>query len=160
MIVTSATVESPASSDESVISLNGEPILAITYPSDWKLSKGEHAITATSADGQVWSALSTLKGAQEKQAAVDKIKGELSKYLQDIQYDQLTQTKGGALILTGTGTGKKAGAEVVFAAGVFDAAPQQLAGLAFLADKSVEDHYKETVRCICQTIRTQHDLAR
>jgi hypothetical protein len=159
VIVTSATVESPARSEESIIRQNGQPIVAITYPADWKLKKGDRSISAVSADGRAWSAISTLQGAKDKQAAIAKIKGELSKYLQNIQYDELTKTKRGALILTGTGKGKKAGADVVFAAGVFDAAPQQLAGAAFVVDKNVEDHYKEAVRCICQTIRTKSDLA-
>jgi len=159
VMVTSATVASPARADETLIRQNGKPILAITYPADWKLKKSDQAITATSADGQAWSAISTLQGAADKQAGIAKIKGELSKYLQDIQFDELTQTKRGALILTGTGKGKKAGADVVFAAGVFDATPQQLAGAAFVVDQNVEDHYKETVRSICQTIRTQNDLA-
>ena len=63
------------------------------------------------------------------------------------------------LLITGTGKGKKTGLPVVFAAGVFDAAPGQLAGAAFVVDKNLEDHYKETVRYITQTIRGQKDLA-
>lgn len=159
VIVTSATVESPARSDESIISQNGQPILAITYPADWKLKKGDRSITALSADGHAWSAIATLKGAQDKQAGIEQIKQGLEKYLQNIQFDELRQTERGALILTGTGKGKKSGAEVVFATGVFDATPQQLAGAAFVVDKNLEDHYKETVRCITQTIRTESDLA-
>jgi uncharacterized protein YcfJ len=157
VMVTSATVESSDKSKETVINQNGKPILAITYPADWKLKKGDHAITATSPDGHLWSAISTLERAKDKEAGIAKIKGELSKYLQDIQFDEPTKTKRGALILTGTGKGKKSGAEVVFATGVFDAAPQQLAGAAFIVDKNLEDHYKETVRSICQTIRCESD---
>jgi hypothetical protein len=159
VIVTSANVEAPARSDETVISQSGKPILAITYPADWRLKKGEQAITATSSDGQAWSAISTLQGIQDKQAGIDKIKAELSKYLQDIKYDDLTKTERGAWIITGTGKGKKAGADVVFAAGVFNANPRQLAAAAFVVDQGMEDNYKETVRCITETIRTQNDLA-
>ena len=46
----------------------------------------------------------------------------------------------------------------MFAAGVFDAAPGQIAGIAFVADKDLEDHYKEAARYICQTIRTGEDF--
>jgi hypothetical protein len=159
VIVTSATVESPAQPEETVISQNGKPILAVTFPADWKLKKGQQSLTATSADGQAWSAFSTLPDVSDKQAGIEKIKGGLAKYLQDIQFDDLQKTERGAWILTGTGKGKKSGAEVVFATGVFNATPQQLAGAAFLVDQNLEDHYKETVRSICQTIRTQNDLA-
>jgi hypothetical protein len=155
VLATSATVATPAQNEESVINQNGKPILAITYPSDWKLKKGDHAITATSADGQAWSALSTLPDAKDKQAALAKVKEQLTKNLQEVEFDELTKTESGALLVTGTAKGKKTGADVVFAAGVFDATPQQLAAAAFIVDKAVEENYKETLKCIAQTIRTQ-----
>lgn len=160
VMVASATVQPSDKTKETVISEKGKPIVAITYPADWKLKKGERAITATSADGHAWSAISTLPGAADKKAGIEKVRGELSKYLQDIQFDELTQTERGALILTGTGKGKKAGAEVVFAAGVWNATPEQRAGAVFLVDKNVEDHYKDTVRSICQTIHSQSELSK
>jgi hypothetical protein len=64
----------------------------------------------------------------------------------------LTETKRGALALTGKGKAKKSGVAVVFAAGVFDVGAGQLAGAAFVVDAGIEDHDKETVRQICQTI--------
>ena len=81
------------------------------------------------------------------------------KYLEDIKYDKLTKTKRGALVLTGTGKGKKSGVAVVFAAGVFDTGGGQLAGAAFVVDARIEELYKETVRQICQTIRVANQLA-
>ena len=87
------------------------------------------------------------------------MKQELEKYLQNINYDEPKETKSGAQMITGTGKAKKAGVDVVFAAGVFDAGPGQLATIAFVADKDLDDYYKETARYICQTIRTGDDLA-
>ena len=66
----------------------------------------------------------------------------------------MTKTKRGALVVTGTGKGKKSGVAVVFAAGVLDAGAGKLAGAAFVVDARIEDHYKETVGQICQTIRS------
>ena len=79
--------------------------------------------------------------------------------LKDIKYDDLAETKRGNLVVTGTGKGKKAGVDVVFAAGVLDAGEGQLVGVAFVIDSKIEDYYKETVREICQSIRVGEDLA-
>ena len=62
-------------------------------------------------------------------------------------------------MLTGTGKGKKSGVAVVFAAGVFDTGAGQLAGAAFVVDSRSEEHYKETVRQICQTIHVADQFA-
>jgi uncharacterized protein (TIGR03000 family) len=102
--------------------------------------------------------IATLEGVTDKQAGIEKVKQGLEKYLQDINYDDLTKTQGGAFVVTGTGKAKKSGVGVVFAAGVFDAGGGQLAGVAFVVDQAVEQHYKETVRYICQTIRRTQDL--
>jgi hypothetical protein len=97
--------------------------------------------------------IATLEGAADKYAGIAKVKHGLEQYLQDIKYDDPTETKRGALVITGTGKAKKSGVAVVFAAGVFDTGAGQLAGAAFVVDANIEDHYKETVRQICQTIR-------
>ncbi len=78
----------------------------------------------------------------------------------DIKFDDPAKTKGGALVITGTGKAKKAGVDVVFAAAVFDAGKGQLVGAAFVVDRKIEDHYKETVRGICQTLRRAKDFAK
>ena len=117
--------------------------MAITYPSDWKQKTGDRYVSGVSADGHAWSGLATLEGIKDKQVGITRIKQELEKYLQNINYDDPAETKGGGGIVTGTGKAKKAGVDVVFAAGVFDAAPGQLAGIAFVADKNLDDYYKE-----------------
>jgi uncharacterized protein YcfJ len=154
-----ATAPATASGGEALIQKDGKPVIGITYPSDWKQTTGDRYVSAISADGQAYSMIATLEGAADNQAGIAKVKQGLEKYLQDIKYDNLTKTKRGALVLTGTGKGKKAGVAVVFAAGVFDTGAGQLAGAAFVVDSRIEDHYKETVRQICQTIRVADQFA-
>ena len=134
-------------------------MIGITYPSDWKQITGDRYISAVSADGQAYSMIATLEGAGDKQAAIAKVKHGLDQYLQDIKYDELTETKRGTLVVTGTGKAKKSGVAVVFAAGVFESGARQLAGLAFVVDARIEEYYKETVRQICQTIRIADQFA-
>ena len=102
--------------------------------------------------------IATLDGVKDKEAGIQKVKQGLEKYLQNIEYDDPTKTEGGALLITGSGKAKKAGVDVVFAAGVFDAGPGKLGGVAFVVDENVEDHYKEAVRYICKTIRVEKDF--
>ena len=102
--------------------------------------------------------IATLDGAADKQAGIARVKHGLEQYLQDIKYDDLKETKRGALAVTGTGTGKKSGVPVVFAAAVFDTGAGQRAGVAFVVDARIEDYYKETVRHICQAIRVADQL--
>ncbi len=158
VMVPSTSAGFAAPGGEAIIRKDGRPVLGITYPSDWKQKAGDHFVSAVSADGQAWSAISTLEGIQDKQAGVEKIKQGLAKYLQNIEYDELTETERGALVVTGTGTGKKAGVDIVFAAGVFDSGGGRLSGAAFIVDADVEQHYKETVRFMCQTIRGEQDF--
>jgi hypothetical protein len=146
--------------EEAVIRKGGKPVVGITYPSDWNQKTGDNQVSAVSGDGQAYSMLVVLEGVGDKQAGVEKIKTGLAKYLNDIKYDEPSETKGGAVVVTGTGKGKKAGVEVVFAAGLFEVAQGQLAGAAFVVDSKVEDHYKETVRGICQTIRRAEDFGK
>ncbi|HYW80492.1 MAG TPA: hypothetical protein VE890_12995, partial [Thermoguttaceae bacterium] len=137
----------------------GKPVLGITYPSDWKQAAGEHFISAVSSDGQAWSVIATLDDITSKEAGIEKVRQELAKHLRDIQFDEPTETERGALVITGKGTGQKKDIDVVFAAGVFPSGEGQLSAVAFIADESIEDHYKETVRNICQTIRVAKDFA-
>jgi hypothetical protein len=157
-----ATTPAPAAAGEgeSIIRKNGRPVLAITYPSDWRRKVGDFYVSAVSADGQAYSAIATLDGLKDKEAGLARIKRGLDKYLEDIKYDEPTTSPFGALAVTGTAKAKKAGVEVVFAARVFDAGPGTLAGVAFIADRDIEDHYKEAARYICETIRTEKDFAR
>jgi hypothetical protein len=147
-------------SGEAVIRKDGKPILGITFPADWKQKTGDRYISAVSGDGQAYAMLATLEGVADKQGGITKVKEGLTNYLQDIKYDELHETKGGTLVVTGTGKAKKAGVDVVFAAGVFDAGKGQLAGAAFVVDAKIEDHYKETIRGICETLRRADDFAK
>jgi outer membrane lipoprotein SlyB len=149
----------PAAGGEAVVRQGGKPEVAITYPADWKQQVGDNFVTAVSPDGHVWSVIATLPGVKDQRTGIDRIKQQLDKYLKDIDYDDPTETKRGAMLITGTGKSKKSGADLVFAAGVFDTGAGQLAGTAFVVDKNMEDHYKETVRYTCQTIRGAQDLA-
>lgn len=87
------------------------------------------------------------------------MKKGLDNVLTDIEYDEPSETKGGALVITGAGKGKKPGVDVVFAAGLFDAGNGQLVGVVFVVDSKTEDHYRKTVRGICQTIRREEGFA-
>jgi hypothetical protein len=159
LLITSTSDKSATPGGEAILSKDGKPIVSITYPSDWKQKGTDESVSAVSKKGNAWSALALLDGVKDKQAGIKKIKQGLEKNLNDIEYDELTKTDRGALLITGTGKGKKAGADVAFAVGVFEAAPKQLAGVAFIVDKSVDDRYKEAARYIVKTIRTEKDLA-
>ena len=158
VMVTSPATGPATPGGEVIIRKDGKPIVGITYPSDWKQKTGDNNVSAVSADGNAWSVIATLAGVKDKEAGIAQVKQGLEKYLKDVDYDDLTNTERGALLITGTGKGKKSGVEVVFSAAVFDAGPGQLAGAAFVIDKNVEDHYKDTVRYICETIRVEKDF--
>ena len=143
---------------EAVIRKNDKPIVGITFPADWKQRTGDNYISAVSGDGHAYAMLVTAEGIADKEAGIKKVQAGLENYLQDIKFDEPSETKGGALLTTGTGKAKKAGVDVVFAAGVFDAGNGQLVGAAFVVDSKMEDHYKETVRGICQTLRRAGDF--
>jgi hypothetical protein len=152
----SGTAKNP--SGEAVIRKDGKPIVGITFPSDWKQITGDNYISAISADGQACTMLVTKEGITDKQAGIRKVKEGLEKSLRDVKYDEPSQTKGGAEVITGTGKTKKAGVDVVFAVGLFEARQGQFVGAAFVVDSKVEDYYKETIRGICQTIRRAEDF--
>ena len=146
------------SGKEAVIRKNGKPLVGITFPADWKQKTGDNYISAVSKDGQAYAMLATLEGIKDQQAGAKKVQAGLENHLQDVKYDEPSKTKGGALVITGTGKGKKKGIDVVFAAAVFDAGKGQLVGAAFVVDSKIEDHYKETVKGICQTLRRSGDF--
>jgi len=157
---TQATGAATKPSGEAVIRKDGKPIVGITFPSDWNQQTGDNYISAVSGDGQAYSMLVTLEGVADKKAAIKKVREGLENYLKDVKYDQPSETKGGGVVVTGTGKGKKAGVDVVFAVGLFDAGNGQLVGAAFVVDSRMDDYYKETVRGICQTIRRAEDFGK
>ena len=158
VMTTSPPDQSATPGGEAIIRKDGKPIVGITFPSDWKQKAGDNSVSATSAKGNAWSGIATLDGVKDKEAGIQKVKQGLEKYLQNIDYDDPTKTEGGALLITGTGKAKKSGVDVVFAAGVFDAGPGKLAGVAFVVDENVDDRYKEAVRYTCKTIRVEKDF--
>jgi len=157
---TTAAGTAKKAGEEAVIRKGGKPVVGITFPADWNQKTGDNYISAVSGDGHAYSMLVTLDGVADKQAAIEKVKNGLAKYLNDIQYDEPSETKEGAVVVTGTGKGKKAGVDIVFAAGLFDAGNKQLVGAAFVVDAKIEDHYKDTIRGICQTIRRAEDFGK
>jgi hypothetical protein len=102
--------------------------------------------------------IATLEGAADKQAGINKVKQGLLRHLQDIKYDDQTETKRGATVVTGTAKGKKAGVDVGFAVGVMDAGAGKSSGPHSCRFK-IEDYYKETIRQICQSVRVGDDFA-
>jgi len=146
-------------SSESLIRKDGKPLLGVTFPADWNVRTGDNYISAVSPDGHAYSMFVAAKGITDKQAAVEKVKAGLLIYLTGIKYDDPSETKGGATVVTGTGMAKKAGRDVVFAVGVFEADKGEFVGAAFVVDSRVDDHYKETIRGICETIRRADDFA-
>src|SRR6478752_2445693 len=159
-LLTSPSDKSATPGGEAILKKDGKPIVAITYPSDWKQKEGDDSVSAISKKGNAWFALALLDGVKDKQDGITKLKEGLGKYLTDIDYDDLTKTDRGALLITGSGKGKKGGADVTFAVAVFEAAPKQLAGVAFIVDKSVDDRYKEAARSIVETIKVEKDWPR
>jgi hypothetical protein len=145
---------------EAVISKNGKPIVGITFPSDWNQRTGDNYISAVSGDGQAYAMLVTQEGVTDKQTGIKKVKEGLENFLNDVKYDDPSETKGGSVVITGTGKGKKSGVDVVFAVGLLDAGKGQLVGAAFVVDSKTENHYKATIRGICETIRRAEDFTR
>jgi hypothetical protein len=155
---TTATAAAKQPKGEAVIQKDGKALVGVTFPADWNQKTGDNYIAAVSKDGQAYSMFVALEGVADKKAGITKVKQGLENHLTDVRYDGESETKGGAVVITGTGKGKKAGVNVVFAAGVFDAGKGQLVGAAFVVDAKIEDHYKEAVTGICQTIRRAQDF--
>jgi hypothetical protein len=156
-VTAAGTAKKP--SEEAVIRKDGKPIVGITFPSDWNQKTGDNYISAVSGDGQAYAMLVAAEAGTDKKAEIKKLKEGLENYLKDAKYDEPSETKGGAYVITGTGKGKKSGVDVVFAVGLFDAGKGQLVGAAFVVDSKIEDHYKATIRGICETIRRSQDFA-
>lgn len=138
---------------ESVIRQDGKPVLGVTFPADWKQRTGDHYISAVSPDGHCWSMFVALRSTSDIDAAMKKVEDGLNNYMTAIKFDPQTKGKQGGVVMTGTGKGKKAGADLNFAVGVFDAGNDQLVAAGFAVDAKLDEHYKETVRGICETIR-------
>jgi hypothetical protein len=145
-------------SSESVIRKDSKPLLGVTFPADWTVRTGDNYISAVSPDGHAYSMFVAAKGITDKQAAVERVKAGLLTYLTGILYDDPREIQGGATVVTGTGMAKKSGRDVVFAVGVFEADKGEFVGAAFVVDSRVDDHYKATIRGICETMRRAKDF--
>jgi hypothetical protein len=117
-LLASPSDKSATSCGEAILKKDGKPIVAITYPSDWKQKEGETSVSAVSKKGNAWSALGLVDGVKDKQDGINKLKQGLEKCLKDIDYDDVTKTDRGALLITGSGKGKKAGTDAVFAVAI------------------------------------------
>src|SRR4051812_7238254 len=58
----------PTSGGEAVLRASGKPVVAITFPQDWKQSTSDQLASAASPDGQAWAGLALIQGAADKQA--------------------------------------------------------------------------------------------
>jgi hypothetical protein len=154
--VTPAGTESKAG-EEVILRLNMKPLVGVTFPADWKQKTGDKHVAAVSKDGQAFAIFASVDG-DDILTGIKKVREQLEKNLSDVKFDEQIETKGGTLMVTGTGKGTKSGVGVVFAAAIFEAAKGQLVGAAFVVDSKIDEHYTETVRGICQTIRRAEDL--
>ena len=158
LIVVSVLLASSANAHDVVLREQGKALLGVSYPADWKQVVDKNYVVATSEDGTAWSVISMLADIQDKAAGVPKIKEGLEEYLTEIKYDELTETEGGALVLSGTGKGKKLGVEVVFTSAVFQSGPERFAGIAFIVDADIEKYYEKTVLAICESVLVEADF--
>jgi heat shock protein HslJ len=157
-IVVSVILANSVQAHDIVLRDQGKAILGVSYPSDWKQVVEKSSVIATSDDGLAWSVISTLDEIQDQAAGIEKIKAGLEDYLEEIQYDETTKTESGALILSGTGKGKKSGVDVVLTSAVF-LSGQKHCGIVFIVDADIEKYYEKTVLAICESILVEEDFA-
>ena len=90
---------------------------------------------------------------------VTAVKEGLEDYLEEIKYDELTETESDSLVLSGTGKGKESGVDLVFTSAVFESGPERFAGIVFIVDADIEKYYEKTVLAICQSVLVEADFA-
>jgi len=153
------TGTSVVASEEVILRKDGTALIGVTYPSEWKQKGNERMVSAVSKDGHAWAAVAILENAKDKQAGIDMFKKRLEKHLQNVEFDKTAETKNGAIVMTGKGKGMKSGVNLVFAVATAELGKTpKVVGAAFVVDAGIEDHYKETIRHICQTMRTGEAL--
>jgi hypothetical protein len=158
LLLLSAFLATAADAHDIVLREQGKAILGVSYPADWKQVVDKNYVVATSEDGTAWSLISTLKDIKNKAAGIPKIKEGLEEYLTEIKYDELTETEGGALVLSGKGKGKESGVEIVFTSGVFQSGPERFAGIVFIVDADIEKYYEKTVLAISESVLVEADF--
>ncbi len=147
-----------ATAHDIVLRDQGKAILGVSYPSEWKQTVGKSHVVATSEDGTAWSVISALDDIEDKKSGTAKIRQGLEDYLEEIKYDELSETESGSLVLSGTGKGKKSGVDVVFTSAVFESGPGRFAGIVFIVDADIEKYYEKTVLAICQSVLIEADF--
>jgi hypothetical protein len=141
--------------EEVILRKDGTALLGVTYPAEWKRKADKRMVSAVSKDGHAWAAVGIMENAKDKQAGIDMIKKRIESSLKNIEFDKTAETKNGAIVVTGKGKGMKSGVNVVFAVATAELGKTpQVVAAAFVVDEAIEDHYKETVRHICETMRT------
>jgi hypothetical protein len=159
LLVVSVFIATSAAAHDVVLRNQGKAILGVSYPADWKQVVDKNHVIATSEDGQAWSVISTLDDIQDQQAGVAKVKEGLEDYLKDIQYDELTKTESGSLVLSGVGKGKTTDVDVVFTSAVFESGPGKLSAIVFIVDADIEKYYEKTILAICNSVLVEQDFA-
>ena len=158
LLVVTVILATAANAHDIVLRDQGKAILGVSYPADWKQLVDKNYVVATSEDGTAWSVISTLKDIKDKAAGIPKIKEGLEEYLTEIKYDELVETEGGALVLSGNGKGKESGVEVVFTSGVFQSGPERFAAIVFIVDADIEKYYEKTALAICESVLVEADF--
>jgi hypothetical protein len=156
----SAPPSTPTPGGEATLKKDGNPIAGVTFPGTWKQKTGERYISAVSPDGTAWAALGIMEGIADKEGCIKNIKEKLDNTFTDVKCDDVQEGKRGAKYVTGTAKTKKNNVDVIFAAGVFETPKGNHVGAAFVVDKKMEDHYKDTIRSICETIHRSDDVIR
>ncbi len=159
LLVVAMILTSVAQAHDIVLRKAGKAVLGVSYPAAWKQVVGENHVIAVSADGQAWSVISTLDDVKDHQTGIDKIKEGIEEYLKDVEYDKTAKTAGGALILAGTGRGKKTDVDIVFTTAVFESGEGQLSGIVFIVDADIEKYYEKTILAICKSVLVEEDFA-
>src|SRR6185295_6742003 len=86
-LLASPSDKSATSGGEAILKKDGKPIVAITYPSDWKQKEGETSISAVSKKGNACSALNLLNGVKNKHHGTKKLTQGLENSMNDTNYD-------------------------------------------------------------------------
>ena len=134
-------------------------MVGITYPSDWKQITGDRYISAVSADGQAYSMIATLEGAADKPSRNRKGQARARKVSSGHQVRQPDKDETRCARAHRHGKWHQVRRRRGVRGWGLRYRARQLAGAAFVVDGRIEDHYKETVRQICQTIRVADQLA-
>ena len=134
-------------------------IVGISYPSTWKQVIENNSVTATSEDGSVLSIFRPLDEIENEDGGIQKVKKGLDTYLTSIQYNQVSKSNNGRVILSGTGQKKDSGEAIVFTSRLFWSGTKYC-GILFVMNADSEKENQKTVLDICESIRVEQDFAK